>query len=113
MRAGTNLRYAIGYLRYEVAKTYEFPPEAIGGIAAGGAVLMLLSLIILAALRHKSSQAEREYKRIQLQMDTLENSVRSECKQGKYFMHYKITTTKNKRTFSVMKVFWNIIIRPC
>lgn len=76
------MRYAIGYLRYEVAKTYEFPPEAIGGIAAGGAVLMLLSLIILAALRHKSSQAEREYKRIQLQMDTLENSVRSECKQG-------------------------------
>ena len=33
-------------------------------------------------LRHKNSQAEREYKRIQLQMATLENSVRSECKQA-------------------------------
>jgi hypothetical protein len=33
-------------------------------------------------MRHKSSQAEREYKRIQMQMDTLENSVRSECKQA-------------------------------
>jgi len=43
---------------------------------------MLLSLILLAFFRHKSSQAEREYKRIQLQMDSLENSVRSECKQA-------------------------------
>ena len=32
--------------------------------------------------KHKSSQAEREYKRIQIQMDTLENNVRSECKQA-------------------------------
>lgn len=37
---------------------------------------------MLALLRHKNSQAEREYKRIQLQMATLENSVRSECKQA-------------------------------
>ncbi|XP_076325024.1 plexin-B-like [Tachypleus tridentatus] len=82
VRVGDTLRYEVGYLRYEVTKSYEFPPEAIGGIAAGGALLMLLTLIILAILRHKSSQAEREYKRIQLQMDTLENSVRSECKQA-------------------------------
>ncbi|KAG0431453.1 hypothetical protein HPB47_021772, partial [Ixodes persulcatus] len=82
VRVGNNLRYEVGYLRYEVAKMYEFPPEAIGAIAAGGTVLMLLSLVILAILRHKNSQAEREYKRIQLQMDTLENSVRSECKQA-------------------------------
>ncbi|XP_076331482.1 plexin-B-like isoform X1 [Tachypleus tridentatus] len=82
VRVGLNLRYEIGYLRYEVMKTYKFPPEAIWGIASGGALLMLFSLIILAVLRHKSSQAEREYKRIQLQMDTLENSVRSECKQA-------------------------------
>ncbi|XP_064473763.1 plexin-B-like [Ornithodoros turicata] len=82
VRVGSNLRYEVGYLRYEVAKSYEFPPEAVGAVAAGGAVLMLLSLVILGILRHKSSQAEREYKRIQLQMDTLENSVRSECKQA-------------------------------
>ena len=29
-----------------------------------------------------SLKAEREYKRIQIQMDTLENNVRSECKQA-------------------------------
>ncbi|XP_077487352.1 plexin-B-like [Amblyomma americanum] len=82
VRVGNNLRYEVGYLRYEVAKIYEFPPETVGAIAAGGTVLMLLSLVTLAILKHKNSQAEREYKRIQLQMDTLENSVRSECKQA-------------------------------
>ncbi|XP_065306120.1 plexin-B-like [Dermacentor albipictus] len=82
VRVGSNLRYEVGYLRYEVAKIYEFPPETVGAIAAGGTVLMLLSLVTLAILKHKNSQAEREYKRIQLQMDTLENSVRSECKQA-------------------------------
>ncbi|XP_076363064.1 plexin-B-like isoform X2 [Tachypleus tridentatus] len=82
VRIGNNLRFEVGYLRYEVAKIYEFPPEAIGGIAAGGALLMLITLLILVVLRYKSSQAEQEYKRIQLQMDSLENSVRSECKQA-------------------------------
>ncbi|XP_054164068.1 plexin-B-like [Oppia nitens] len=77
-----NLRYDIGYLRYEVSAAYELPPLVIGCFVAAGAVLMLLSLIVLAIFKHKSSQAEREYKRIQLQMDTLENSVRSECKQA-------------------------------
>ncbi|CAL1289712.1 unnamed protein product [Larinioides sclopetarius] len=128
VRAGTNLRYQIGYLRYEVAKTYEFPPEAIGGIAAGAAILIVLSLIILAALRHKSSQAEREYKRIQLQMDTLENSVRSECKQAFAELQTDMSDLNNDiqatgvptldhRTF-VMKVFFpgvtdNPVIEEC
>lgn len=82
VQVGKNLRFEVGFLHYEVAKKYELPPAAIGGIAASGSILMLLSFIILAVLRHKSSQAEREYKRIQLQMDSLENSVRSECKQA-------------------------------
>lgn len=77
-----NLRYEVGHLRYEVSAAYELPPIVIGCFVAAGAILMLLSLIVLAIFKHKSSQAEREYKRIQLQMDTLENSVRSECKQA-------------------------------
>lgn len=82
VRIGGNLRFEVGYLRYEVAKKYGFPPEAIGGLAASAVALVLLSVVILAVLKHKSSQAEREYKRIQLQMDDLEKSVRIECKQG-------------------------------
>ncbi|KAL3204625.1 hypothetical protein MRX96_011614 [Rhipicephalus microplus] len=59
-----------------------FPPEAVAGLAAGALAVVLLSAVILLVLRHKSSQAEREYKRIQLQMDDLEKSVRIECKQA-------------------------------
>ena len=56
--------------------------EVIAGIAAGAALLVLASLLILVVYRRKSSQVEREYKRIQIQMDTLENNIRSECKQA-------------------------------
>ena len=56
--------------------------EVIAGIAAGAAVLVLASLLILLVYRRKSTQVEREYKRIQIQMDTLENNIRSECKQA-------------------------------
>ena len=77
-----NLRYDIGFLRYEVAAAYETPPLVIGLFVATGAILTVLSIVVLAIFKHKSNQAEREYKRIQLQMDTLENSVRSECKQA-------------------------------
>ncbi|XP_022239400.1 plexin-B-like [Limulus polyphemus] len=113
---GSNLQYDIGYLRYEVTKAYEFPTEAIWGITAGGGLLMVLSVVILIILRHKSSQAEQEYKRIQLQMDTLENSVRSECKQAFAELQTDMTDITNDlhasgiptldhRTF-VMKVFF-------
>ncbi|XP_076363054.1 plexin-B-like isoform X2 [Tachypleus tridentatus] len=116
VRVGLNLRYKIGYLQYEVMKTYRFPPEAIWGIAVGGALLMLLSLVILAILRHKNTLAEREYKRIQLQMDTLENSIRSECKQAfaelqtdmmdltNYLQSSGVPTLEHKKF--VMKVFF-------
>lgn len=69
-------------------KTYEFPDEAIGGIAAGGAFLIFLSVFILIVYRRKSTQAEREYKRIQIQMDTLESNVRFECKQGRLLLFF-------------------------
>lgn len=82
VRVGRSLRFPIGYLRYEVIKPYAFPPEAIAGIAAGTFFLVFLFGIVLVVYRRKSTQAEREYKRIQIQMDTLESNVRSECKQG-------------------------------
>ncbi|XP_022708589.1 plexin-B-like [Varroa jacobsoni] len=82
VQIGSNLLYSIGYLRYEMSKLYNLPPEIMGMAATGGAILILVSVLVLALLRHKNSQAEREYKRIQLQMATLENSVRSECKQA-------------------------------
>ncbi|XP_063219217.1 plexin-B isoform X2 [Bacillus rossius redtenbacheri] len=82
VHVGRSLRFPIGYLRYEVMKPSVFPPEAIAGITAGTVFLVLLLLVILVVYRRKSTQAEREYKRIQIQMDTLESNVRSECKQA-------------------------------
>lgn len=116
VRIGSNLRFEVGYLRYEVAKTYNFPPEAVAGLIAGAVVVVLLTIITLALLRHKSSQAEREYKRIQLQMDDLEKSVRIECKQAFAELQTVVTDLTNDlqsvgiptldhRTY-VMKVFF-------
>lgn len=83
VRAGRNLRFPIGYLRYDVLKPFSFPPEAIAMIAAGTVLFVLFFVAVLFVYRRKSTQAEREYKRIQIQMDTLESNVRSECKLGK------------------------------
>ena len=82
VRVGSTLRYEVGYLQYEMVKSNELPPIAIVAITISSLILILFVLISLAIMKHKSSQAEREYKRIQMQMDTLENSVRSECKQA-------------------------------
>ena len=82
VRIGCSLRFPIGYLHYDVIKSYPIPPEAIAGIAAGTFGLVFLFVLVLVIYRRKSTQAEREYKRIQIQMDTLESNVRMECKQA-------------------------------
>lgn len=60
----------------------KFPTEAVAGILASVVAVLVLFLVGLTFFRRKSTQAEREYKRIQIQMDTLESNVRLECKQG-------------------------------
>lgn len=82
VRVGRSLRFTIGYLHYDLIKSYPIPPEAIAGIAAGTFGLIFLFILVLVIYRRKSTQAEREYKRIQIQMDTLESNVRMECKQA-------------------------------
>lgn len=57
-------------------------PEIVGAAGAALALLTFISVVFILILRHKSSEKEREYKRIQIQMDLLENNVRSECKQA-------------------------------
>lgn len=80
VRVGKSLRFPIGYLRYDIFKAFAFPPEAIIMISAGTILFILFFIAVLFIYRRKSTQAEREYKRIQIQMDTLESNVRSECK---------------------------------
>lgn len=83
VRVGRNLRFPLGYLRYDIYKSFAFPPEAIAMISSGSILFVLFFFAVLFVYRRKSTQAEREYKRIQIQMDTLESNVRSECKLGK------------------------------
>ena len=66
----------------QLSVLFQLSSEVIAGIAAGAVLLVLASLLILFVYRRKSTQVEREYKRIQIQMDTLENNIRSECKQA-------------------------------
>ncbi|KAF7286951.1 hypothetical protein GWI33_002800 [Rhynchophorus ferrugineus] len=80
VRVGKTLRFPIGYLKYDLYKTFEFPREAIILIIAGAILFVLFLGAVVVVYRRKSTQAEREYKRIQIQMDTLESNVRSECK---------------------------------
>ncbi|KAF2885610.1 hypothetical protein ILUMI_20552 [Ignelater luminosus] len=80
VRVGRSLRFPIGYLHYDVLKPFAFPPAAIAMIAAGIFLFVIFFIGVLVIYRRKSTQAEREYKRIQIQMDTLESNVRSECK---------------------------------
>ena len=87
VHVGPSLRYHLGYVQYNSGgrggRGEDFmSSEIIGAIAAVTAVLVAVGIVVLIVMKHKSSQVEREYKRIQIQMDLLENNVRSECKQA-------------------------------
>lgn len=81
VRVGRNLRFPIGHLRYDLLKSYALS-HAMVAIIVSISVIVVLLIIILVVYRRKTTQAEREYKRIQIQMDTLESNVRMECKQA-------------------------------
>jgi len=114
VNVGKNLRYEIGLLRYDTNPTYT--PQVIGGLGAVAAVVVFLFFTLLFIFKNKEKKAEREYKRIQFQMDTLENDIRNECKQAFAELQTDMTDMTNDlevvgmplldhRTF-VMKVFF-------
>ncbi|XP_030379385.1 plexin-B [Scaptodrosophila lebanonensis] len=81
VKVGRNLRFVIGYLRYDLNKPYSFS-HAMPWIAVAVIIIVCVCFVALFIYSRKSTQAEREYKRIQIQMITLESNVRSECKQA-------------------------------
>ena len=80
----SNLQFTVGRVEYDAPETFEFPTEAIAGIAAGGSFLLLIIILILIIYHFQSTKAERIYKKLQIQLDNLESNVRNECKQGQY-----------------------------
>lgn len=80
-----NFERTIGKLKYTTRDGGgQSTADWIIGVAVGGAVLMTIIIIILIIYKRKSTEAERQYKKMQIQLDTLESNVRNECKQGMY-----------------------------
>uniref|UniRef100_T1GDX4 Sema domain-containing protein n=1 Tax=Megaselia scalaris TaxID=36166 RepID=T1GDX4_MEGSC len=88
VRVGRSLRFPIGYLKYDLLKTYSLSNAMLALGICSLFVFIALVIMILFVYRRKSTQAEREYKRIQIQMDTLESNVRLEA--SKHLRNYKL-----------------------
>jgi len=84
-----SLTFSLGTLSYPSSSNSNsnsniwFGIPIIVGIV-GGAILIAIILLIVFLAR-KSSAKEREYKRLLLQFNQLERSVRDQCKQGNIF----------------------------
>lgn len=77
-----NIEYTVGSVEYDMDDRFKFPMVAIIGIAAAVVFLLIIIVIILIIYRRQSTQAERIYRKMQIQLDNLESNVRNECKQG-------------------------------
>uniref|UniRef100_V9K841 Plexin-B2 n=1 Tax=Callorhinchus milii TaxID=7868 RepID=V9K841_CALMI len=74
----------IGFRKWSLGKVkYETPAQVQLGVILPLVLIPMLLIIgvSLYCYRRKSQQAEREYKKIQLQLESLEESVRDRCKK--------------------------------
>uniref|UniRef100_A0A7N6A9K9 Plexin-B1 n=1 Tax=Anabas testudineus TaxID=64144 RepID=A0A7N6A9K9_ANATE len=71
--------WSVWETKREVPST--FPLEAQIGVGVGASIVALIVLIIVLIYRRKSKQALRDYKKVQIQLENLETSVRDRCKK--------------------------------
>lgn len=76
-----NLRFSLGYVQYDGESPVAFPMAAQVGLGVGTSLLALGVIIIVLIYRRKSKQALRDYKKVQIQLENLESSVRDRCKK--------------------------------
>ncbi|CAN9515862.1 unnamed protein product [Ophioblennius macclurei] len=76
-----NLNFSLGRVQYDSQAQSTFPLEAQVGVGVGASILALIVLIIVLIYRRKSKQAMRDYKKVQIQLENLETSVRDRCKK--------------------------------
>ncbi|XP_077411305.1 plexin-B3 isoform X1 [Vanacampus margaritifer] len=77
-----NLQVDLGMVQYDSESL--LPPIPLGaqiGLGAGAAVIILSVLIIILMYRRKSKQALRDYKKVLLQLETLEINVGDQCRK--------------------------------
>ncbi|XP_063282819.1 plexin-B1 [Pelobates fuscus] len=71
----------LGKVQYDTESQLTFPLEAQIGLGVGASFVALIVLIIVLIYRRKSKQALRDYKKVQIQLENLETSVRDRCKK--------------------------------
>ncbi|KAM4563998.1 plexin-B1 isoform 2-T2 [Odontesthes bonariensis] len=76
-----NLNFPLGRVQYDSQAQSTFPLEAQVGVGVGASIVALIVLIIVLIYRRKSKQAMRDYKKVQIQLENLETSVRDRCKK--------------------------------
>uniref|UniRef100_A0A3Q3J4X3 Sema domain-containing protein n=1 Tax=Monopterus albus TaxID=43700 RepID=A0A3Q3J4X3_MONAL len=76
-----NLNFSLGRVQYDSHAQSTFPLEAQVGVGVGASIVALIVLIIVLIYRRKSKQAMRDYKKVQIQLENLETSVRDRCKK--------------------------------
>lgn len=76
-----NLNFSLGKVQYDSQGQSTFPLEAQVGVGVGASIVALIVLIIVLIYRRKSKQAMRDYKKVQIQLENLETSVRDRCKK--------------------------------
>uniref|UniRef100_H2ZZT0 Plexin-B1 n=1 Tax=Latimeria chalumnae TaxID=7897 RepID=H2ZZT0_LATCH len=76
-----NIIAMLGKVQYDTESLSTFPLEAQIGLGVGASIVALIVLIIVLIYRRKSKQALRDYKKVQIQLENLETSVRDRCKK--------------------------------
>nr|XP_033782092.1 plexin-B1 [Geotrypetes seraphini]XP_033782094.1 plexin-B1 [Geotrypetes seraphini]XP_033782095.1 plexin-B1 [Geotrypetes seraphini]XP_033782096.1 plexin-B1 [Geotrypetes seraphini] len=76
-----NLKFMLGRVQYDTESQLTFPLAAQIGLGVGASFVALIVLIIVLIYRRKSKQALRDYKKVQIQLENLETSVRDRCKK--------------------------------
>ena len=79
-----NLHFDIGELEYEEKDDPTANDYWIIIVGVGGGFLLAVIVTISIVYARKKSQADRQYKKLKMQLDTLESNVRNECKQGQW-----------------------------
>ncbi|XP_029283979.1 LOW QUALITY PROTEIN: plexin-B1, partial [Cottoperca gobio] len=76
-----NLQVDLGLVQYDSDSLSVVPLAAQISLGAGAAVIILSVLVVILMYRRKSKQALRDYKKVLLQLETLEINVGDQCRK--------------------------------
>uniref|UniRef100_A0A8C9XNC5 Plexin B3 n=1 Tax=Sander lucioperca TaxID=283035 RepID=A0A8C9XNC5_SANLU len=76
-----NLKVDLGLVQYDSDSLSVVPLAAQISLGAGAAVIILSVLVVILMYRRKSKQALRDYKKVLLQLETLEINVGDQCRK--------------------------------